>query len=543
MSNPVVTINVSEQVAPAPATLQKTGALVSQGGTSTTPGTKSLLTQPSDLTPLLTPAKAIASISQVGSTVSVTTVEPDGFATGDTVNLTIAGMVPAGYNGGFTCSITGPSSFTYQLSTSPGAATVLGTYVPSEVNSLIQRVTTFFAQGTAQSAYVLELGAGNANDGVAFLTSWIAANPNVFYSYLVPRFWDGNAAFLSLLASFESTGAKTYFFVTTTLVTYQLYAGMKCVIWLIEAPAYGVWPANALTGLSWNSGVASATTTTNHGVLPGQWFQLSGSSPAGYNGWALAQQGTTGETLVWNLATNPGAESVLGTLLQSQNASAGIGATEFSLAAIFRVTLNYAPSSTNKVTPLNYGFVYGVTPFPVPGNNSLITTLLNANGNLIGTGAAGNISGTLVLGGKTADGNPFKYWYSVDWTQINLGVNLTAALIDGANNPQNPVDYDQPGINTLTQTAVSTMGTGISNGLVLNPIKQTALDAADLATALDLDTYGGNTLVNADPFGSYVAENPNDYESGTYNGLSVDYTPLRGFESITVNVIVSSFAG
>src|SRR5580692_10565502 len=110
MSNPVVNVAVSIQVAPAPSTLQKTGAFVSQGGTITTPGTKSLLTQFSDLTPLLTPAKANASLSQVSSTVSVTTAAPHGFTTGDSVNLTIAGVVPAGYNGSFPCSITGPSS-------------------------------------------------------------------------------------------------------------------------------------------------------------------------------------------------------------------------------------------------------------------------------------------------------------------------------------------------------------------------------------------------------------------------------------------------
>ena len=544
MSNPIVNVNVSIQVAPAPSTLQKTGAFISQGGTNTSPGTKSLLTQFSDLAPLLTAAKAISSLTWSASPniVTATTTAPHGFTNGDTVNLTIAGAVPAGYNGSFICTVTGTSTFTYPLASNPGLETTPGTYVPGEVNSLVERATTFFAQGSAQSVYVLELGPGNANDGVTFLTAWIAANPNVFYSYLVPRFWDGVASFLTMLGNFNATSAKTYFFVTTTLATWQLYTPtMKCVVLLIEAPNYGAWPANALTAISYNSGVVTATTTTNHGVVPGQYFTISGCSPSGYNGTFLALAGTTGDTLAYALATNPGSETVLGTLVQSQYASAGIPATEFSLAAIFRVTLNYAPSSTNKVTPLNFGYVYGVTPFPTQGNNSLITTLLNAGVNLIGTGAQGGISATLVLGGTTLDGNPFKYWYSIDWVQINLQLNLTAALINGANNPQNPIDYNQPGINTLQTVAVTTMNSGISDGLVLNPVQPSTFDAADFQTALDVGTFDGYTIVNADPFVTYTAENPNDYQAGIYNGISVDYTPLRGFESITVNVTVTNF--
>lgn len=543
MTNPVVQVSVSIQTAPLPSQLQKTGAFISQGATITSPGTRSILTQLSDLTPLLTGAKAISSITWVGGVASVTTVSPHGFTSGDSLPMTIAGAVPAGYNGAYLATITGPSSFTYPLVTGPGSNTTPGVYTPEDVTELLAMATTFFAQGAAQSVYVLELGAGNANDGVSFLSSWITANPGIFYSYLVPRYWDGVASYLALIAQFEATGSKTYFFTTTTLATYQLYtATMKSVVSLIEAPQYGVWPANALTAISWNTGVVTATTTTNHGVLPGQYFSIAGVSPSGYNGTFLALPGTGTNTLVYNLATNPGAETVLGTLVVSYYASAGIPSTEFSLASIFRVTLNYAPSSTNKVTPLNYAFVFGVTPFPTNGNSALINTLLAANVNLIGTGAAGGSSNALVLGGTTEDGNPFKYWYSIDNIQVNLQRNLIAALIAGANNPQNPVDYNQPGINTLQRTAVSTMSTGISAGLVLNPIKQTALSEADLQTALDLGTYASTTLVNADPFPSYSAENPNDYQNGVYNGISVDYVPLRGFESITVNVVVSNFA-
>lgn len=543
MSNPVVQVNLSIQVAPLPDLLQKTGAFISQGGTILAPGVSQLLTQPSVLTPFLVSPAAIASITYGGGNAQVSTVNPlpSGYNVNDTVNLTIAGVLPAGYNGNYPCTITSSNSFEYALPVSPGATTALGTWVNAEANSLVQRATTFFAQGAAQSVYVLELGPGTATEGVNALSAFITANPNVYYSYLVPRFWDANTALLSLIPTFEGTAAKTYFFVTTTLATYQLYAGMKSAVCLIEAPKYGAWPANAIESLSWNNGVATANTATAHGVLPGQWFQLQGNAPSGWNGWFKAQLGTTGTALIWNLGTNPGPETVLGTLVASPYASSGIGANEFSLAAPFYTTLNYAPSSSNKVTQLNFAFESGVTAFPANGNSALISTILQSNCSIISTGAAGGISATLMRGGKMMDGNPFKYWYSIDWVQINLQRNMTAVLINGANNPQNPVDYDQPGINSLQQSAVSTMNQGLSADLVLNKIQSTTLDAADLATALDLGTYDGSTLINAEPFAAYTTENPNDYAAGAYNGVSVDYTPLRGFESITVNVTVSDF--
>lgn len=543
MTNPVVKVAVSVLSAPAPSVLQKTGALISQGGTNTSPGTKTLLTQASDLTAVLTPAKANTSLTWLSSVVTVTTTSPHGFTNADTLWITIAGAAPAGYNGTFLATVTGANTFTYALASNPGSETSPGTYVTESATELNQMVTTFFAQGSAQSVFVLELGPGSPNDGVTFLTAWIIANPNVFYSYLVPRTWDGNSSFLTMIASFESNTSKTYFFVTTTLQNYPLYTSlMKDVLSLVEAPAFGAWAANALTALSWANNQITATTTTAHGVAVGQWFQLSGCLPAGYNVWYQAALGTSGSTLVANLATNPGSETQLGTLVASQYSSTGIGANEFSLASIFQVTLNYKPSSSNKVTPLQFAFLFGVTAFPLPGNNALITTLLAADTNIVGTGAAGGLSNTLVLGGTMEDGNPFKWWYSIDWVQINLALNVTNALINGANNPQNPLDYDQQGINQLQQVCVSTMATGIADALVLNPIKPLTLDATDFANALSEGTFDGNTLVNADPFSSYVAENPNDYATGTYNGLSVDYTPLRGFESITINVAVSNFA-
>ena len=542
MSNPIVTINVSQQVAPLPSALQKQGAFISQGATITSPGTISLLKQLADLTPLLAGGKPITSISWSGSVATVTTTSPHGYTQSENVEVTIAGASPTPFNGTFLATITGASTLTYPLLGNPGGSSSTGTVTIEDVAELVSQATTFFDQGSQQAVSILELGEGSVNDGVAFLTTWITANPGRFYSYLTPRTWDANANFLTFLGNYNATTAKTYFFVTTTLATYQSYtSAMKCVRLMIESPAYGTWAANALIAFSQSGGLATATTTTNHGVLPGQWFQLAGNSPAGWNGWFLALQGTTGTNLEFNVPSTIGAESVLGTLVAIQYTNAAIPATEFSHAADFRVTLNYAPSSTNKVTPLNFAFLFGVTPFPTQGNAALLSTLDTANVSIVGTGAQGGVSDDILIGGNNLDGNPFNYWYSVDWVQINLQRNVTAALINGSNNPTNPLYYNQPGINVLQQVSVSTLNSGITNGLVLFPVKPTNLSANDLEAAFDADTFVGYTLVNAEPFIAYNVENPNDYAVGAYNGISVEYTPLRGFESITINVTVTNF--
>ena len=96
MANSIVTINASQTVAPTPSGLQKTGAVISQGATTTAVNTSTLLTQLSDLTPILTGAKAITTIVWSGSVSTVTTTTPHGFSVSDTLAITIAGMTPAG---------------------------------------------------------------------------------------------------------------------------------------------------------------------------------------------------------------------------------------------------------------------------------------------------------------------------------------------------------------------------------------------------------------------------------------------------------------
>ena len=78
MANNIVTINVSRTVAPAPSTLQGTGAFVTNGGTATSNGTLSLLTELADLDDIIGTSKALASLSWATNVVTATTSAPPG---------------------------------------------------------------------------------------------------------------------------------------------------------------------------------------------------------------------------------------------------------------------------------------------------------------------------------------------------------------------------------------------------------------------------------------------------------------------------------
>ena len=456
MSNQIVTVNVTQSIAAAPSTLQRTGVFISQGGTTLTAGTFSLLTQLSSLTPLLAGAQAITSMSWASNLVTVTTTAPHGFPNGDVLPVTISGVVPAGYNGTFTATITGASTFTFPLASSPGTVTTQGVVTDVDVAELTAMNTTFFAQGGSASVYVLELGEGTAAQGVTALTAYMAANPLQFYSYLVPREWGSEPTFPALIASYESTTAKQYFFVTVTQSNYSNFTAlMKNVYMAIEAPTIPV--------------------------------------------------------------------------------------TEFSLAATFYVTLNYNPSSTTPVPPLCFSFLSGVTPYPTAGNSSLLATFKAANVNYVSTGAEGGISNAMIKWGTMCDGNPFNYWYSVDWMQINVDLNVANAVINGSNNSLAPLYYDQPGVDRLQIVSQSIAQQGVSNGLALGPVTATALSPAAFAALLTSGNAPIGVIVNAVPFVTYVTQNPANYPLGIYGGLSISYTPARGFTSIIFNVNVSNF--
>lgn len=173
-----------------------------------------------------------------------------------------------------------------------------------------------------------------------------------------------------------------------------------------------------------------------------------------------------------------------------------------------------SPSEINKVPPMAFRYLQAVNAHK--GKGSILTTMTKQNINYVDTGAEGGISNTILVKGVTSDGNDMTYWYSVDWVQINVDMQLANTVINGSNNPINPLYYNQDGIDRLQQVAQGVFNTGVSYGLV-----------------------NGQPVVDAVPFRQYTKTNPNDYGIGRYAGLSAVYTPMRGFTEIIFNINVT----
>jgi hypothetical protein len=432
MANNIVIINVSQTQAPAPSTLQQTGAIVSVGATNGAASTLTLVPSLTSSTALIDGSEPTTSLVFSTNLVTVTLGQPHGIPTGDTVAITVSGVTPAGFNGPFTGTATGANTLTYPLAASPGTATVQGIVTLGDVPELVAMLTTFFAQGTNVSVNILELGALDTIDAITALNAWIVANPLTVYSFLVPAEFAAQASFVTLVKNYAATTSLTYFFITASSTNYTSFAAQKSCFVMVPAPTIPV--------------------------------------------------------------------------------------TEFTTAGPFFVTLAYAPSLISQVTPTAFSILYGVTAYPLKGNAALIQAFKAAGANFVDTGSEGGVSNTLIKWGTTMDLHDFTYWYSVDWMQINQHLALANEIINGSNNPLAPLYYNQNGINRLQARAQQVAASAVSYGLAQSPI-----------------------LVGAVSFAAYNAANPNDYSTGTYNGLSLTYTPNRGFIAITMNINVTNF--
>jgi hypothetical protein len=435
MANDIVVVNVSTQFAPTASNYQKLGNLVTQGGTTLTAGTKQLITQVSDLTPLLGNALQVTAAVWATGTVTVTTATPHGINVGDTATWTLAGFVPTGYNGTYTVTSTTSSQFTFALAVNPGTAGTLGTAINAEVAEVLSMVTTFFAQGNSNSVYVLELGEGTPADGVTALTTYMTANPNDAYIYVVPRSWASEPTYVPLVNQYSSNTAMTYFFTTfnaNNAAQAAQFTGMKSFFGFVEDP----------------------------------------STPV----------------------------------------------TEFTVCSVAYNILNRSPSNVNKVPPTQYMFLSGVTNGSWGSAQKAQWKTLNLN--YVIKGSEGGLTNSILMLGVLGSGIYFNFWYSTDWTIINIHLALANEIINGSNSQINPLYYNQSGINRLQARAQQTVNSGISFGLILAP-----------------------AVVNAVDFVTYTTANPSDYAAGEYDGLSATIVPQNGFTRVVFNLAVTDLIG
>ncbi|MDN7820613.1 hypothetical protein [Burkholderia vietnamiensis] len=432
----IVNLNVTVTRAPVPSQLQRSGAIVSVGGTTLTPGTYQYCGLESDLTALLSGSGNSDELPKMGN--------------------------------------------------------------------------TFFSQGQSVGFFVLELGAETSVDqGIGLLQTWISNNPGIFYGYLVPAAWDyskdevGSVLVTNGGSGYTSAPTVTFSAPTsgTTATGTAVIQNGKVVAVTITNPGsgYTAAPTVSFSGGGGTGAVATANLASALNILAGLY-----SSPTSKTYFFV----TTSSTNLANYSTLKSVFAVVPSPLAPS--------TEFTAAAFFYQWLVNQPGASNKLAPMAYRYLYGVTAWPAQGYNAQITTVLSGYGNLVLTGAEGGISTACIFKGTLMDGTQAGWWYGIDWFQIQSKQALAAEVINGSNrNP--PLLYDQPGINSLEAVAEKTGASAVSFGCLQS------------------------IVVTATDFLTYTTQNPGMYTAGQYGGLAATAVGQNGFLTVTFNLDAVQF--
>jgi hypothetical protein len=476
--NAIVTVNVSIIEAPTPNTYQRVGAFVSFGATTLSAGSTSYLTQLSDLTQAVMPAVPIVRQPQpVTSAV---------WAAG-TVTVTTQSPIP---------NVTIGDTVNF----------VMAGFTPTAYNGFYNCTITAANQFT----YAL-----TANPGLTTQVGTYQWHRAIELQQMANTFFgQGNAIGVWVLElGYTDSDANSALALQT---------------WLTANPKtiYGFL-------LPRKVGSVTATLTAFQSV-----FQQYQNPEAMEYFWitvtptTMNQLGPTYKDVI-QFVEAPALTDPTQTNLTNPNG-------EFTEAAMFYNALVYRPSNTNRICPMAFKYLYGVTQYPQKNNGPLLVSFKGANTNYVSTGAEGGISFTMVYEGVTLDGHDyFNWWYTIDWVQIQVNLDLSNAIINGSNNPLAPLYYNQDGINYLEVILFGTMQDAQTFGMVLGKIVMTQLDGPDLTNAIQGGTFAGECDVNAVPFLNYTLANPGDYKIGEYDGLSTLFIPARGFIHILVNVVVT----
>lgn len=181
----------------------------------------------------------------------------------------------------------------------------------------------------------------------------------------------------------------------------------------------------------------------------------------------------------------------------------------------------YDVSPTNKMTPLQYKQVVGVTAEKL--NTTMRNALTNNAVNYVGTIQ----SVTVLFNGRYADNFSWDYRFSERVTLQDIQNSLLALIINGANVPAASVPYNQEGIDKLLAVANSRAAFRKSCNMV-----------TDYSQHID---NTGTTLVDKDSFlatdyYTYKAANTAKYQAGEYDGLSGFIEIGKFFRKVTFNV-------
>ena len=243
--------------------------ILGSGSEPLNPGATSLTT--ATATPIVTLAAATWS----SGTVTAASAAPHGFVTGQEV--LISDTTATGFDPGANpvpVTVTDPTHFTYALGSTPGT----------------------YTYGTTASRTMMTSNASWSGGAVTITTvnnHGLVVGQYVNISGIRPAGYNGTYQIVSI------PGAQTF---TVSLASNP---GSYSVAGYVTA-------TNKIASAAWASGTVTVTTAINHGLSTGEMVNVSGISPAGYNG-SYPVTATDATHFTYALATNLGGSFTGGT--------------------------------------------------------------------------------------------------------------------------------------------------------------------------------------------------------------------------------------
>lgn len=195
-------------------------------------------------------------------------------------------------------------------------------------------------------------------------------------------------------------------------------------------------------------------------------------------------------------------------------------------AVILGITANakFDISANNPASPLNFKVVEGQghKHLSVNMRKALIDTPANFLESMVGN--------TVIMNGRCADGQAWEYYYQWHLLELEIKTKIQTLLINGVNNPNFVIYYNQNGLDILKANIISVLQLWQSRGVV-----------TDFARTLnpntnELEGKGDITMID---FYTYIAQNPTDYQNEVYKGFSfyvmIGRFPRQIFIDVTLN--------
>lgn len=184
----------------------------------------------------------------------------------------------------------------------------------------------------------------------------------------------------------------------------------------------------------------------------------------------------------------------------------------------------YAITQQNKMTPLQYKKVSGAEVLEL--STTELQTYAENNYNFIAT-----FNGEpCIMVGKYANGTAWDYRFSADTFLIRANAFLVSRLYSGANVPASRIAYTQKGIEQLLAVVNGQASWCVDAGLLSNFGEGLADDGVSLVNE--------GTFYAVD-FKTYIAQNPDKYAEGVYEGISGALQVGRYFRQVVINVVLA----